>query len=192
MPARPALLRLPARALLAALVAGTGCASDEPAWAVHHASFIPDATGLSGTQTWEFFTEDWASTGDPDAFACARAQLVTGAVVAALPGCEGCVAAYALDVTELESTCEDALTTDADYVTPRALGIGDVPADLEDLDPYPGRSLGWYLSTDGVELTFYGFAYEEGLDWDGQIGAPGWRTDQTYTLWPAYAWDLRD
>lgn len=182
--------RLPALAsLLAAL---SGCASDEAVWAVHHASLIPTETGLSGTQTWEFFTEDWAKSGDPDAFVCARAQLVTGAVVAALPGCDGCVAAYELTVTELETDCEGGLAEDGGFVTPLAIGIGDVAADLEDLDPYPGRSLGWYLSTDGEELASYGYAYDEALDWSGDIGAPGWRTEQTYTLWPAYAWDLRE
>lgn len=173
----------------AALLAG--CASDEPVWAVHHASFIPTETGLSGTQTWEFFSEAWAESGAPDAFVCARAQLVTGALVAALPGCDGCVAAYDLTVAELESDCTDDLATNASFVTPPTIGIGDVPGDLDALDPYPGRSVGWYLSTDGRELSAYGYGYEETLDWNGEVGAPGWRIDQTYTLWPAFAWDLR-
>ena len=106
------------------LLALAGCASDEPVWAVHHASFIPTETGLSGTQTWEFFSEDRAKSGDPDAFVCARAQLVTGSVVAALDGCAGCVATYELDVTELESDCADDLAADGDFVTPRAIAIG--------------------------------------------------------------------
>ncbi len=186
MRALPAALRV-----AAVLLAASGCASDEPVWAVHHASFIPTETGLGGTQTWEFFTEEWARSGDPDAFSCARAQLVTGAVVAAPQGCDGCVASYELTVSELESDCADPLGTDPAYATPRAVGIGEVPADAEDLDPYPGRSLGWYVSVDGQELEFYGFAYDEALDWSGEIGAPGWTSGQAYTLWPAYAWDLR-
>ncbi|MDP2307642.1 MAG: hypothetical protein Q8P18_16585 [Pseudomonadota bacterium] len=169
-----------------------GCASDAPEWAVHHASLIPSETGLSGTQTWEFFSPAWARSGDPDAFVCARAQLVTGAVTAALPGCEGCTVAYTIDVAELESDCAAPLDTDTAYTTPRAIGLGDVPDALADLDPYPGRSLGWYLSVDGVEMEAYGFAYDEALDWAGDLGAPGWSTGQAYTLWPAYAWDLRD
>lgn len=182
---RTLLLLLPTLALAA-------CASDEPVWAVHHASLVPTESGVSGTQTWEFFSEDWAQSGDPDAFVCARAQLVTGVVVAALPGCDGCVAAYDLAFTELESDCEGDLATDAGFATPPTIGLGDVPGDLDELDPYPGRSVGWYLSTDGVELTAYGYAYEEVLDWSGDVGAPGWRIGQTYTLWPAFAWDLRE
>lgn len=175
-----------------ACLLAAACASDEPTWAVHHASLIPTETGLSGTQTWEFFGAEWARTGDPDEMACARAQTVTGDVVAALPGCEGCLAAYTLEVAELESDCAEPYATDAAYTTPRAIGIGDVPAGLAELDPYPGRSLGWYVSVDGVELTFYGYAYDEALDWAGELGAPGWATGQAYTLWPAYAWDLRE
>jgi hypothetical protein len=147
-----------------------GCASDEVSWAVHHASVLPSETALAGTQIWEFFTPDWASSGDADAFVCARGQIVTGTVTAALPGCDGCVASYELDVAELETDCASPL----------------------DADPYPGRSLGWYVSIDGVEMEPYGFAYDEALDWAGELGAPGWTSGQTYTLWPAYAWDLRE
>ncbi|MES2642053.1 MAG: hypothetical protein V4850_21395 [Myxococcota bacterium] len=174
------------------LILVAGCASDEPAWAVHHASAIPTETGLGGTQTWEFFDARWAGSGNEDFFLCARAQLLTGAVTAALPGCEGCTVAYTLDVAELESDCGAPFATDTAYVTPRAIGIGDVADALTDLDPYPGRSLGWYLSVDGVTMEPYGFAYDEALDWAGDLGAPGWSSGQTYTLWPAYAWDLRE
>jgi len=169
-----------------------GCASNDVSWAVHHASLIPSETALTGTQTWEFFTPDWAKSGDPDAFVCARGQLVSGAVTAALPGCDGCVAAYELDVAELETDCAAPLDADPAYLTPRAMGIGAVPDALADADPYPGRSLGWYVSVDGVEMEPYGFAYDEALDWAGELGSPGWTTGQTYTLWPAYAWDLRE
>lgn len=174
------------------LILAAGCASDVPSWAVHHASLTPTETGLGGTQTWEFFSPAWARSGDEDAFLCARAQLVTGSVTAALPGCEGCTVAYTLDVAELESDCAAPLDADTAYATPRAIGIGDVPQDLSDLDPYPGRSLGWYLSVDGVAMEPYGFAYDEALDWAGDLGSPGWSSGQTYTLWPAYAWDLRE
>ncbi|MDP2312469.1 MAG: hypothetical protein Q8P41_06150 [Pseudomonadota bacterium] len=174
------------------ILLAVGCASDAPAWAVHHASIIPTETGLGGTQTWEFFTPAWARSGSEDAFLCGRGQLVTGTVVSALPGCDGCQAAYTLEISELESDCAAPLDTDTAYATPRAMGIGDVPEALADLDPYPGRSLGWYLSVDGVEMEPYGFVYQEALDWAGDLGAPGWITGQTYTLWPAYAWDLRE
>jgi hypothetical protein len=175
--------------LLLALLA---CASDDPTWAVQHASVIPAETGLTGTQTWEFFDAGWAHSGSADAFVCARAQIVDGDVASALPGCDGCVVSYSLGLTELESDCAAPLDGDEAYGTPKAMAIGVVPDDLTDLDPYPGRSLGWYVSVDGVELAPFGFAYDEALEWGGTLGAPGWVTGQTYTLWPAYAWDLRE
>ena len=167
------------------------CSDQSPAWAVHHASVVPAETGLSGTQTWEFFTSEWARTGSADAYVCGRAQVETGSVTAALPGCEGCVVAYALALSELESDCEAPLDTDEAYTTPTVIGIGDLPEEWTALDPFPGRSLGWYVSLDGVEMQAYGFAYPETLEWAGALGSPGWATGQTYTLWPAYAWDLR-
>lgn len=168
------------------------CSTETPVWAVHHASLEPTATGATGTQTWEMFTAEWAKNGKADEFLCARAQLVTGAVITAPEGCTGCVAAYDLAFSELESDCAAPLDTDAAFATPVSIGIGDLPAELEDLDPWPGRSLGWYISVDGVTMSPYGFAYAEGLDWEGALGAPGWVAGQLYTLWPAYAWDLRE
>jgi hypothetical protein len=184
-----ALSRFSLTALLATTV---GCAEDTPAWAVHHAAFEPSATGLSGTQLWELFAADWANTGDADAYVCARAQLVSGAVAAPLAGCDGCTAAYDLTISELESDCPSPFAEDPAYLTPKAIGLGDIPTDYTDLDPYPGRSVGWYVSVDNVSAEFYGFAYEESLEWAGEVGAPGWASGQRYTLWPAYAWDLRN
>lgn len=168
------------------------CSTGAPVWAVHHASLEPSSTGATGTQTWEMFTAEWASNGKAEEFVCARAQLVTGAVIAAPDGCTGCVAAYDLTYSELESDCAAPTDTDPAFATPVSIGIGDAPADLADLDPWPGRSLGWYVSVDGVTMSAYGFAYPEGLDWAGEVGAPGWVAGQLYTLWPAFAWDLRE
>lgn len=168
------------------------CASDDIAWAVHHASVIPTATGLDGTQTWEFFTTGWEKEHDPEAFSCARAQLVVGAVAPPLDGCADCLVAYEVIAEELDTTCAGPQATDASYggsIT--MMAIGAVAPELEAADPYPGRSMGWYVSLDGATMTPYGFAYDEALDWGGQLGAAGWANDQTYTLWPAFAWDLR-
>lgn len=171
-----------------------GCGSDEAAWAVHHAALTPSATGITGSQTWEFFDEGWAEDPDGTHFVCARAMTVTGAVVTAPVGCEGCVAAYELVAEELDSDCPAPLDTDTAYsLGVTMFGIGDADRDLSVLDRYPGRSLGWYISRDaGETMEAYGFAWDEALDWSGDLGAPGWATGQSYTLWPAYAWDLRD
>ena len=168
------------------------CASDAPTWAVHHASVVPAETGLDGTQVWEFFDAAWAKKRDPKHYLCARAQSLVGEVTTPLEGCDGCVAAYAVATEELDSDCADDLATDAAYASAVVtFGIGDVPADLQDLDPWPGRSLGWFVSVDGRAMEAYGFAYDEALDWEGELGGPGWANGTTYTLWPAYAWDLR-
>ncbi|MFZ5482065.1 MAG: hypothetical protein ACOZNI_35215 [Myxococcota bacterium] len=168
------------------------CASDDVAWGVHHASVVPSETGLSGTQTWEFFDGQWADSRDEKDFVCARAQTLLGEPVAAPQGCTGCTVAYAVVADELGGDCEGALADDESYLTAVAtIGFGDVSDALADLDPYPGRSLGWYASFDGEKADAYGFAYVEGLDWQGDRGSPGWVPGQTYTLWPAYAWDLR-
>jgi hypothetical protein len=173
------------------LLALLACASDDVAWAVHHASVVPSATGLTGTQTWEFFDARWADTRGADTFVCARAQELAGDVVAAPEGCDGCTVAYALTAAELGGDCEGALAEDRGYLASVTIGIGDVPAVLADLDPYPGRSLGWYASFDGGPAEPYGYAYVETLEWQGDLGSPGWVAGQAYTLWPAYAWDLR-
>lgn len=186
---RPSDLR---RAVPLALLGLVACASDVPTWAVHHASVIPSETGLAGTQSWEFFDAGWEDGRGKDSYLCVRAQEVSGEVTAALSGCPGCVVAYALAATELETDCDEPIATDPAYAEAvLTMGIGEVPGDLASLDPHPSRSLGWYLSFDGETFTPYGFAYEEGLDWEGEIGQPGWAVGQTYTLWPAYAWDIR-
>ena len=170
----------------------SACASNDPTWAVEHASVIPGSSSLEGSQTWEFFDSSWSQSGSADAFLCSRAQIVDGAVASALPGCEGCLVAYTLRLAELETDCPAPVDADVAYTTPLAIGIGAVPDTLTALDPYPGRSLGWYISVDGTSFEPFGFAFEEELEWAGTLGAPGWITGQTYTLWPAFAWDLRE
>jgi hypothetical protein len=71
-----------------------------------------------------------------------------------------------------------------------AIAIGPVDETLAALDPHADRSLGWYASFDGEKLEPYGFAWDSALDTGEDAGPPGWNPGQTYTLWPAYAWDL--
>ena len=177
-----------------ALLLVSACASDTPAWAVDVLSAVPTSTGITGTQTWHFFTERWGKAKEDDAFVCARVQTFTGEVTspAAYEGCASCLFSYALTFTEFDSDCDEALATDAAYVLPETLAIGDVPEDLVDLDPHPGRSLGWYAVFEGVQLEPYGFAWDDALDWGGDPGPPGWNEGGVYTLSPAYAWELAD
>ncbi len=159
-----------------------------PAWAVQHASIVPAANGMTGTQTWEFFSSAWSPESGDDAFICARAQTLAATVTTA-PGCPACRAVYALTVTELDSDCTDSLAKDAAFGGPDLFAIGEVADDLADADPYPGESFGWAVAYADQELTPVGYAYPESLDVGGETPA-GWATDTVYTLWPAVAWEL--
>ncbi len=174
------------------LLALTGCGSDTPAWAIHHLELSTDATGVSGTQVWEFFGAGW----DPDTrggnYLCTRAQEVKGAVLAAPAGCPSCTVAYGLSVSELATDCTGDVATSASYVSAITISaIGEVDPELANLDPYPGKSVGWYTSLDGGEtLVPYGFAYDAALDEGTVEGPPGWVNGGRYVLWAAYAWEL--
>lgn len=175
---------------LIALLALAGCGSDAPSWALQTGAATPSTSGLAGVQAWAFFTEAWGKAQGDAAFVCARSQTVAGTTAAPLPGCVGCTAAYTLTVHEIDSDCDAELAQDPSYTLPVAIAIGPVDDSLAALDPHEGRSLGWYASFDGVELTPYGLAWDIALDETGDSGPPGWNPGQTYTLWPAYAWDL--
>jgi hypothetical protein len=100
--------------------------------------------------------------------------------------------AYEIVAAPLDSDCSESLAANPTYSESiTVLGIGSVSADLAPLDRYPDQSMGWYASLDsGATLADYGFAYDAALDYDGTLGAPGWSDGGTYTLWPAFAWDL--
>jgi hypothetical protein len=169
------------------------CASKtEPYWAINHLSLIPGSSSVEGTQSWEFFNKRWRNSRADKNFLCARTQEVTGNVVAELESCEGCIAAYSLDIEEVESDCSgdaESLATDAGFAAPLQIAIGDPPESLSELDPHSGKSMGWYLSVDGEVYEPWGFAYAEELDFEGSA-PPGWNSEQVYTLWPAVALEL--
>lgn len=168
------------------------CGSDDVAWAMDTMSVVPTSSGLVGTHTWHFFSSRWGEVKDDGAFVCARAQSFTGTVTspAQYEGCAGCTVSYRLSYDELGSDCPADLAEDPAYSVPTDLAIGDVPDELTALDPQPDRSMGWYAVLEGVVLEPYGFAWDDAIDWGGDPGPRGWNQGQTYTLWPAYAWDL--
>lgn len=180
------------RVLLAAVLPLllVGCAAGSATWAVQDGAVTPSESGLVGEQAWSFFAKNWGQAQGDKAFVCARAQALTGAASAPLPGCASCTVAYTLSVTEIESDCEADLADDPSYTLPVAIGIGPVDESLASMDPHEGRSLGWYASFDGENLEPYGFAWDSALDAGEDAGPPGWNPGQSYTLWPAYAWDL--
>lgn len=164
------------------------CADEPPAWVVQHASVVPEESGLTGTQTWEFFTSAWSPDQGDQGYICARAQTLSATVTTAAD-CTECRAAYALTVTELGSDCAKSLLDDPAFSGPDSFVIGDVAADFAAEDPYPGQSFGWAVGFGAGELTDIGYAWPEALEADGEAG-PGWTTGRPYTLWPAIAWQL--
>jgi hypothetical protein len=175
---------------MASLIGVAGCAKGDAVWAVQAASVVPGASGMSGTQAWTFFDSRWGKAKDDGAFVCARSQVVRGAVTTPLPGCTDCTVAYDLEVDEIGTDCDSELAEDPSYTLPLAMAIGPVDDSLAEIDPHPGRSLGWYASFDGESLTPYGLAWDAAFDSGAEPGPPGWNPEQSYTLWSAFAWDL--
>lgn len=166
------------------------CSGGVPAWAMNHASVIPDESGLSGTQTWEFFRSGWEGGHAEGDFVCARAQAWAGELVAAPDGCAGCVAAYTVTVTEIESDCPEPFASNPDYAGPLLIGVGDAPSAFAKENPHPGDAMGWYASFETGSVDAFGFAWDEALDYGESAGPPGWRPGVIYTLWPVVAWEL--
>lgn len=167
------------------------CASQDPHWAVNHLSLVPTEKGVEGTQTWEFFEKSWQKHRAEKTFVCVRAQSVTGTVVSPLEGCDDCRVAYTLESTDFDTDCASDVGNDSGFRASLSIAIGSaIPSDIAALDPYPGQSMAWYLAMDNETYEPWGFAYDEALDYDGELGRPGWVSDQYYTLWPAVALEL--
>lgn len=164
------------------------CASGEVHWAVQHASIVPTSTGMSGTQTWEFFDESWSPEAGDSGFVCVRAQTVEGTLTTT-KSCPECRAVWVINVTELDSDCPEALVEDARFTGPDTYAIGEVDDEFAATDPFPDRSFGWAAGFGDGELTAMGWAWPEALELEGEA-APGWALDRPYTLWPAVAWEL--
>ncbi len=164
------------------------------AWATNYATVTPSAFGLEGVHVWSFYSEGWDADHDPAYHLCSLLQRLEGEESdLSLEGCSDCESVYELRLDELEHDCEGDLEDRIDepaYEGITAFALGPVPADLSEDDPYPGSSLGWYLSYDDEIALPQGWAWAEGLEYEREV-EEGWTTDQSYTLWPAYAWDLR-
>jgi len=168
-----------------------GCKkTDGPiAWALDYATVTPQSGELDGVHVWEFFSEGWEKKQDPEYFQCAVVQSVAGSGDSVPQGCERCTAYYSVALAEQSTDCDGSLTSDPALIGLRGFGIGSVDGAFSGDDPYPGDSLGWFISFDGVSAEFHGFAFAEALE-RGEDVLPGWIDGQVYTLWPAYTWSL--
>lgn len=162
------------------------CASEEPAWAVLHASVVPDAGGMVGTQTWEFFSAAWSPDAGDQGYLCARVQTLTG-TLSASPACPDCRAVWALEVEELDGDCDETLAQSKDFGGPALYAVGEVATEFAAREPWPGEGFGWAVGFGDGELIEAGYAYAEALDL-GEVAPPGLAQGEAYTLWPAIAW----
>ena len=176
---------------LASLLLGACAEKAGPSsWAVHHAAAEATPGGLRGYQTWEFFTEDWSGDREADTHVCARVQALAGVEAAPLSGCTECDVTVAVRADEVSTDCEGEEGTKAGFGSMTHFAIGPLPEQLEGDAPYPGETLGWYLSWDGVIIEPYGFVWNEALDRGEPVLVTGWDEGARYVFWPAYAWDL--
>lgn len=176
--------------LLLACVSPTG--NGPIAWAVNYATVTPTDQGLSGVHMWVFYGEGWGDDRDPDWHVCSlMQQLEATPSDTALEGCVSCAQTYRVTLTEQEHDCDPFEVEDPGLTALPWMAIGSMPTELASDDPYPGKALGWYLGFDGETAVPHGYAYAEDLDHGRALQQPGWAAGQVYSLWPAYAWDMR-
>lgn len=173
------------------LLAATGCGGEAaPRWAVQHGTLDVGADGVEGYQVWEFFARKWQSKHDEKHHICTLVQQVDGDLAGDLDGCLGCVASYTVTLTELESDCAPEVVSGGSYGDMRAMAFGQVADDIAADDPFPGRSLGWYVTWDGQQAQSMGFAWHEDTGERDDPQVVGWAPGERYVLEPAYAWEL--
>ncbi len=155
---------------------------------VQRGSIVPGATGMEGTQTWEFYTTAWSPDAGDQEPLCARTQSVVGTLTTT-PACPDCRAAYDLTLTELDADCADDLVRDPSFSGPALYAIGEVSDEIAPTEPFPGEGFGWSVGFGDGELVDVGYAYAEALDL-GEVPPAGLATGATFTLSPAIAWEL--
>lgn len=169
----------------------SGCGgAATPRWAVQHGTVDVQSASVDGYQVWEFFSKKWKRKRKEKRHICSLLQQMSGDLVSDLDGCLDCIATYQLTVTDLETDCEADVVGNGGFGGVRYLAVGAVPDDQAQEDPYPGRSMGWYLSWDGQIADFMGFVYHEDLDLDGTAPVAGWSPSERYVLDPVFAWEL--
>lgn len=181
--------------VILALLGGCKPAPDldaSPTWAIDWASVTPTDGGLTGYQVWEFFVDGWEYKHEEDYYKCQIVQDLVGRGMACPGSVIGCVAGYELDTTvnREQTTCDATLTTNTTYSGPTRMAIGDLPSEIEADAPYDNWTLGWYVTFDDPSLASHGYAYAQDLESGQRPETQGWVANETYILWPAYAWEL--
>jgi hypothetical protein len=177
-------------ALLLLVACSNGYSTGTAVWALNTATVTPSEDGLAGAHTWTFFNSGWEKSQSEDDLVCEIVQELTGSVVAPMTGCEGCSATYEVAFSQVASDCSEELTGDPGLDAVIGFAFGPVPGEVAEDNPYPDQAAGWYLSIDGEVMEGHGFAYAPALDRGEEVQFNGWIVGETFTLAPAYAWEL--
>ena len=126
------------------LHAACGGQGDAVFWGFQHASLTVSGEHIRGYQIWELYGEKWERKQKEKHHICSVVQTLTGLETAAeLEGCLDCQAVYEVELELLESDCELSVSERSDLAGMTRFGVGALPAELEDGEPYPGATLGW-------------------------------------------------
>lgn len=179
------------RALAAVLMVGVlGCRSDgdgSPAWAIDTLTLDPDGQTATALQAWTLHDARWERRATRRALVCSTVVELT--LEPGASGCEDCDVAYAVvDQRVADSDCDQA-TLDAFVLLDRttAVGVGPLPEALADEAPLADARGGRVRVAD--RWLDHGWAYPTGAD-TGEVQAGPWDGVRTFTLQPAWAWDL--
>ncbi len=185
------VIRRPMSSRLAILVLPlwiSACGADtHPVWAADTLYVEPDGDGVYALQSWEVFGDRWARRGSDRHYICAVVVELEG--TAAEP-CDGCDATWTLAGSLLESDCDDAFVTEAQFPTATGLGIGSLDTSLVEDDPWPQQSSGGLIAYDDGALVAHGWAFPQALDQGEAPSATTWDGSQPFVWWPAFAWEV--
>ncbi len=169
-----------------------GCGGDEVGFAVQQ-GYLTAGEAPEGYFVWTFFPDAWERRLDPELLACARVQRVVGAPIdpQRIEGCPACEVAFELELVETEHDCRGKEGTRDDLGGPLLVAFGPLHPSVKATAPFPGQSLGWYVSWDAKAWVPAGSAFDEALlAGDPPEAEAAWVDGARYTLWPSDALKL--
>jgi hypothetical protein len=156
---------------------------------VQHAEVTISDDGISGYQTWEFYSKRWRRNKAEKFHICARVQALEGTLVEPMQGCQDCDAVYEISLAELETDCEYEVGTKKSFSAVSHFGLGPLSGELDEQNTHDEAELGWFISWDSQLLEPMGYAWTvEGEDEGGDTGVS--ETVESMVFWPGYAWKL--
>ncbi|MCB9688764.1 MAG: hypothetical protein H6735_27235 [Alphaproteobacteria bacterium] len=162
-----------------------GCAPDlTPTWAWDPIWLEPtEDGGAHGFETWQIHGPKWQRNGKDRYYVCGVVVALDGPAVDC--DIEGCVVAFELTPTPVETDCPGTLADDPLFLSLHRLAIG-APAAGE--VPWPGFTSETYADY-GSGWEVYGQSWTEALD-HGGAGQLGWNGTDPYQLVPDAAFPL--